>query len=238
MTESSNYSVAHATHPTYTIALPCGISVNLHRLRNPEQDECIASFAALAEQLATLLEHPPTREEVKEFMPEVFRGMAHPFLPPALFGDDEEMRGQLARSSQTAVVSFLNIFMDEPLTCEHITAWEVDDFTAIWEALWQLCRIPFEAGYTLAKNLGSLDKASGQGEALRKEIASLTATISAQSSAPDSTPEIPPSKSNTVRRSTRRKPAMNTSKPSASGTGQVSAVPPNTATADSKNLSG
>jgi hypothetical protein len=162
----------------------------------------------LLQALTVSLDRDPTREEAHTAIPDLLIDAYYTSLP---IGDDNE----LVRVGQPSILRLLQCFIPT-LTEEQVNAWEYDDFSAAWEALWQQCRIPFELGYTTMMQ--------GRFQLARELYRGMNQTSSMPSSEPDLTPETATSNVNmslpslTPNRATRR--ATSRSK----GTGQALAT--------------
>lgn len=202
MTETTHpYTLHQATHPTQDVSLPCGQTVTLHRLRNGDLDAVLEQYAHFLEALSIVLNTDPTQDEVRQYLPEVLRDTFRTRLP-APEGADAAQATAIAEIGQQAVLGFLNAFCAPEVTVEQVAAWDIDDYTAIWEALWQLCRIPFARGHM---ELASHDSTGTTGFALARATWALLTnpSTSPSSSAPASTPATPPSTSSTASQSRR-----------------------------------
>lgn len=137
------YTIMQATHPSQSLTLPCGHTVSLCRLRMGDRDACFEQYACLLQALSISLDRDPTRAEVLEMIPDV--------LIDAYCAQISLEGEGMARVGQQRVLQFFQFFAPE-LCVEQVEQFEHDDFTAMWEALWQLCRLPFELGFTVMSN--------------------------------------------------------------------------------------
>lgn len=174
------YTLNQATHGSMEVALPCGTTLTLHRLRNAQRDTVIAQYAHFLASLSVVIDHEPTMDEVYSMLPQVLQDIYWtPSFLPSL--DNTLITVNYGRDS---VLAFFNAFSAVELTQEIVEQFDIEDYGAIWEALWALARVPFGAGLITARQNGMF---------LQYKLAWLAATnpaISTPSDAPDSTPAM------------------------------------------------
>jgi hypothetical protein len=222
-TMSIPYTTKQATHPTQDVKLPCGITVALHRVKNRDRDDVVEQYIKFLEPIAILLERTPEQNEAHGMMPEVLRDtfVTRVPIPPEMEEQDPEMADQVRNIGRTAVLAFFNFFSETPLDAATVERFDIDDYAAIWDAIWEIARYPFALGYTAAVQDKRLDNA-------RMEWKQMNQPNSASSSEPESTPETQTSKQNSASRSRKRKPNTKNGSPRASDTGADTDTPPPT----------
>ncbi len=218
-----SYTVEQATHPTRSLKLPCGQALTIHRVRNPHRKDAVEQYAKFLEPIAIILDRAPTQDEAHSMIPDVMCDTYREQIPipDAMEQDDPEMAEQVRNLGRTAVLAFLNMFSDTPLTPEQVDAWDIDDFGAAWAAIWEIARYPFGVGFTAVITSNRLDSA-------RADWKRMNPPNSPSSSAPDSTPETPPSKSSTASPSPRPRRNTRSATPPKSATGPAKPTPPPT----------
>lgn len=196
MTEIQNpYTVDMAVNATTVITLPCAQTLTMQRLRLKDRTACINQYAVLLQSLTVALDRDPTREEARTLLPDVLIDAYYAEIPVER-GEDEI---ELVRIGQPRIMSLFQHYFPA-LTIEQVDAWEYDDFAAVWEALWQQCRIPFERGYTTWKG--------AMFQVWREEWKTMTSRpLSSDSSEPDLIPETETSNVSIAKPSTKRKRA-------------------------------
>lgn len=203
-----SYTVDQAANPTRTVKMPCGMTWTYHRVRNPHRKAVVEQYAKFLEPIAIMLDRTPTMEEAHEMMPDVMRDtyLAEIPIPATMEQDDPELVAQIRNLGRDAVLAFLNMFSDTPLTPEQVDAWDIDDYALAWQTIWETARYPFAIGYTSVTTSSRLDQA-------REDWKTMNPPNLPSSSAPDSTPETPLSKSSTASPSPRPRPNGKNGKP-------------------------
>lgn len=209
MHPDTSYTVDQAAQPVRELTLPSGQTLQLCRVRNKHRLAVLEQYARFLEPIAIMMDAPPSIEDARELLPEVLREVAQtPFEVSEEHAAElgEEDAFTLRHIGLLRVTEFLNVFMVTPLQPEQVASFEIDDFTALWGAIWEIARYPFAGGHTDAIKSGRLQ------QAILDWRSSMNRPSLPASTASGSTPETPTSNTNTASPSPPRKPDGKTSK--------------------------
>lgn len=133
----SDITLHELANPITNVALPCGLTVGVHKLKARDWEPALMQLQHFMEAQTVALDRDLTDEDLRAGMPAV---LMETFLTPIVMADADGQPVEV-RIGREPVANFIAAFAN--VTLAQLEAFDYGDWETLWAAIWETAKYPF-----------------------------------------------------------------------------------------------